>query len=176
MKHIGIDYHVVKKNYNLNYFIFSLSRVLSNMLTFSSRSLINPYSVDGFEAWVEKLSTSSLRKAIGLHYFCSLFSIGLGFVFPNGPSNLGSFLLQGCFFLHPYVFLPAPPQCNAKTKISLLFFKDSKIHKTHTTLSSSGQCNSVILRNKKFAFIFLHSGLVNPVIFWICESGNLLDW
>jgi len=34
----------------------------------------------------------------------------------------------GSFFLHPYIFLPAPPQCYAKTKLSLLFFKNPKMH------------------------------------------------
>jgi len=32
----------------------------------------------------------------------------------------------GSFFLHPHVFLPAPPHCHAKTKLSLLIFKISK--------------------------------------------------
>jgi len=30
----------------------------------------------------------------------------------------------GSFFLHPYIFLPAPPQYHAKTILSLLFFKN----------------------------------------------------
>ena len=40
----------------------------------------------------------------------------------------------GSFFLHPYVSLSAPPQCNAKTKIFLLFFKNPKIHIRPTLL------------------------------------------
>ena len=57
----------------------------------------------------------------------------VGWVVRAGPrpakKNMGcaAYFNPGSFFLHPYVFLPAPLQCYAKTKLSLLFFKNPKM-------------------------------------------------
>jgi len=58
-----------------------------------------------------------------------------------------SHLFYDNFFLHPYIFLPAPPKGYAKTKLSPLYFKNPKMH-----------LNCIYF----FAF-------------WIMESGKILD-
>ena len=64
--------------------------------------------------------------------------------------------ILGSFFLHPYIFLPAPPQYHANTILSLLFFKNPKMHLNCT-------------------YLFLHSGLWNPENFRIDTSGKFSD-
>ena len=105
------------------------------------------------------------------------------FIFTNSFFHLG---LVDLLSMSTFVgqFLPAPlhfssctPQCNAKTIISLLFFKNPKIHKkTHTTLSSS-----VFFWTMQFSKTMQFSNFTEWEIriyffaFWIGKSINILN-
>jgi len=76
------------------------------------------------------------------------------FLYLNGRSPNG----WGSFFLHPYIFLPSPPQCYARSNCSYYFLKTLKCIWT-IFIFFIPDCAI----QKKF-------GLASPLKFWIHQS------
>jgi len=73
------------------------------------------------------LKNSSFFKIKGEGQFWDLQNFGGAGKKCRGVGRRSQKNIGGCFFLHPHIFLPAPPQSCAKTKLPFKIFEITKL-------------------------------------------------